>query len=232
MTAPAILSRTLTNTFGETRADAQYIGDLNNFGTFDIALNGTLAKRDKGDFYSFRVTSSSADLRLATIDQASGSTSSSTSSTAPSNLTDLISSGQLRYQLYTSTGKLIADSNPNAGDLHTAYQNLTNATNLSLNRGTYTIKVSPGNNAVANTAYDYIFSLQASGSPIPDNAPLTSREEFQTTAGPATTNTNPLTSQGWLPTVLTPTNTASSMFSALGNYVTNPGTGGSINLLA
>jgi len=224
MTTPIVLARTITNTLGETRNDAQYIGDLNSYGSFDIALTGHLAARDKGDYYSFRVTTSNVYVRLAAVEQASGSSSTGN----PSSLTNLVNSGDLRYQLYTQTGKLIADSDPGAGDLYTAYQALTSATNMALTRGNYTVKVSPGQNAASNTAYDYILSLQSASTPIPDNAPSASTEEFQTTANAATQQTNPLATQtnGWLPTVLAPTSSTNSLFSALGNYVNVPRVGG------
>jgi hypothetical protein len=235
MTGPVVLSRTITNTFGEIRQDAQYIGDLNNTNTFNIALTGTLAPRDKGDFYSFRVTTSNTFVRLAAIQQAdtsSTSGSSATSSTTPSSdLTDLVKTGVLRYQVYSQTGKVIADSNPNAGDAYTAYQSLTTGTNLSLGRGTYTVKVSPGDNADSHTTYDYLFNLEADATPIPDGAGVTSREEFQTTASAATNPTNPLQTTGWLPTVITPTSTTTSLFSALNSLAANPSAlGGSIDV--
>jgi len=227
MTGPVVLSRTITNTFGETRQDAQYIGDLNRTGTFDIALTGTLAPRDKGDFYSFRVTTSNTFVRLASLQQTdpsttSGASATSSTTTTPTDIADLVKSGVLRYQLYSQTGKVIADSDPNAGEAFTAYKDLTSATNLTLAHGTYTVKVSPGKNAVSKTTYDYLFSLQASGTPIANGAPVTSREEFQTTASAATNPTNPLLTTGWLPTVLTPTSTTTSLFSALGNLIASP----------
>jgi hypothetical protein len=102
---------------------------------------------------------------------------------------------------------------------------------VSLNIGTYTIKVSPGANATPNTAYDYIFSLQAAATPIPDNAADASREEFQTTANPATANTNPLGSTtGWLPTVMSPASTSLSMYQSLENYISSPGIGDAVDV--
>jgi hypothetical protein len=234
MTGPAVLSMTITNTFNETRSNAQYIGDLNNYGTFEIALSGTLAARDKGDYYKFRVTTDNTYVRLAAINQADSSASSSSSSSAsPSSLASLVGAGQLQYQVYNSTGRLIANSDPSSGAAYQAYQALTSAASLSLNTGTYTVKVSPGANAAPDTPYDYIFSMQASATPIPDNAPDASREEFQTTANPATTNTNPLgSSSGWLPTVMSPATTSLSMFDSLENYISSPGIGGTIDVSA
>jgi hypothetical protein len=227
MTSPAVLSRTVTNTFNETRLDAQYIGDLNNYGTFDIALTGTLAFQDKGDYYDFRVTSNNTDLLMATLNQATGTSSTATtstpaSSTAPATtaqtgLTQLVSTGQLRYQLYTQTGQLIADSDPTAGQAYTAYQALTSGKNLSLNAGTYTIKVSPGPDAQPHTSYDYIFSIRAGSTPVSGNTPLTSREEFQTTANAATENLDDYGS-GWIQTVLSPSSASGSMFQTLDVY--------------
>jgi hypothetical protein len=234
MTGPIALTRTISNSFDETRMNAQYIGDLNNYGTFDIALSGTLAFQDKGDYYNFRVTSSNTNILLTTVQQtasgksgsssssSSGSTSSTGSNTAPAttsptSLTKLVNSGQLRYQLYTQTGQLIADSDPNAGQAYTAYQKLTSETNIVLNAGTYTIKVSPGPNALAHTSYDYLFSIRAGSNPVAPNAPITSREEFQTTATPATANLNAATT-GWIQTVLSPTSAAGSMFQTLDVY--------------
>ncbi len=229
MTGPAVLTRTISNSFNETRLNAQYIGDLNNYGTFDIALSGTLAFQDKGDFYNFRVTSSNTSVLLTTLSQpttSSSSTSSSPSSTGsttapgtttPTDLTQLVTSGQLRYQLYTQTGQLIADSDPSAGQAYTAYQNLTTGKNLQLKAGTYTIKVSPGSNALSHTSYDYLFSLVAGSSPVAPSAPVTSREEFQTTATAATANIDAVGS-GWIQTVLSPTSASASMFQTLDIY--------------
>lgn len=233
MTGPVALTRTISNSFNETRMNAQYIGDLNNYGTFDIALSGTLAFQDKGDYYNFRVTSSDTNILLTTVQQAGASSSkssdsSSTSSTnsastgstpapattAPTSLTQLVTSGQLRYQLYTQTGQVIADSDPNAGNAFTAYKDLTSGKNLQLNAGTYTIKVSPGTDALAHTSYDYLFSIRAGSNPVSPSAPITSREEFQTTATAATAHISSGTT-GWIQTVLSPNSAAGSMFQTL-----------------
>lgn len=236
MTGPVVLSRTITNTFNETRSSAQYIGDLNNYGTFDIALTGTLAVRDKGDYYQFRVTSDSTYLRLAALGQTtSGSSSSSSAASSSSNgitgaLTSLISSGQLRIQLYSQTGQLVADSDSSAGSAYTAYQALTNG-NLQVNTGYYTVKVSPGENATPNTAYNYLFSIAAGATPVASNAAESAREEFQTTANPASSSTlSSSQTNGWLPSVLLPSNTSTAVFSSLENYVSNPEIGGSIDV--
>lgn len=231
MTSPIVLSRTITNTYNETRAQAQYIGDLNNYGTFDIALTGTLAPRDKGDYYMFRVTSSNTYVRLAALGQNDSSASSSGS--APTSLTSLISSGQLRYQLYSQTGQLIADSDSGAGQAYTAYQALTSGTNLELQAGYYTVKVSPGENATPQTSYGYLLSLQAGATPIANGDPDAAREEFQTTANPATGSSNPLSAgSGWLPSVLISSGTSANMFSTLQSYVSNPEIGGAVDVTA
>jgi hypothetical protein len=221
MTGPIVLQRTITNTFNETRLDAQYVGDLNNLGAFDIALTGSLVPRDKGDYYSFRVTTGDTNVLLTTVEQTGGSSSTngSTSSTSKSqNLSALVANGQVRYQLLSQTGQVIADSDPSSGKAYAAFQAFTSGKNLPLPEGTYTVKVSPGPNAIPNTTYDYIFTLRAGRSPVSPSSPVTDSEEFQTTADAATANTDESVSGAWLPTVLSPSSTSTSLFDTLDVY--------------
>lgn len=241
----SVLTSTIQNTFGETRTDAQYIGDLNNRQTYRIDLTGSLVPRDKGDYYKFRVTANNTNIRLFSFEQTAGSgTTAANSSSTPQgtaanpldtgNLTSLVDQGQLRYQLYTQTGKLVADSSPGSGNLFHAYQNLTSSTNMQLSTGTYTIKVSPGPNANPHTTYEYLFTLRGDGSPITDTSTDATRRAFDTTATAASNKDTTVTlgSAGNATILSTNAGVSESLFTTLQNSASGQTSGSTINLLA
>jgi hypothetical protein len=147
-----VLSRNISVAPSLTRLDATYIGDLDD-GYSMIDLNGSLPARDRGQYYSFRMTRAGL-FRLDLTAALPGSTD-----TDPKTPPDQA----MRVQLLNSAGRVLADSDPSAGDKYAAYQKLTSDTNLRLSRGTYTVRLLRGSAGDSATTYKYSLTMQAGG---------------------------------------------------------------------
>jgi hypothetical protein len=155
MSNPVVLSRTATDVAYETRQQARYIGDLND-GTLRVDLSSALTKRDKEDFYRIRVTTSDTFVRLYAMERISQNGGESKD----------IDPGQVRYQLLNSAGRILADSDPSAGEAYQRYQDLIGDNNLQLGRGSYILRVSRSATADSSANYAYDLTMRGNWQPL------------------------------------------------------------------
>jgi hypothetical protein len=174
MSNPVVLSRTATDVPNETRQQARYIGDVND-GTLRVDLSSALTKRDKEDFYRIRVTTSDTFVRLYALERISQNGGESKD----------IDPGQVRYQLLNSAGRVIADSDPSAGEAYKRYQDLIGDKNLQLGRGSYTLRVSRSATADASANYAYDLTIRGNWQPLKLGAADNSLRVYSTIETPA-----------------------------------------------
>lgn len=115
---------------------ATNIGSLTK-DTNRLNVFSTLASGDPSDFYKFSVPTA-GDATLGSV----GSVGTGT-----------------RVQLMNAQGTVIADSNKDSGDAYAAYQKLQDG-KLSLDKGTYTLRVAREKGVASNTDQDYGLQLQ------------------------------------------------------------------------
>lgn len=199
MSNPVVLSRTAADVAFETRQQARYIGDLND-GTLRVDLSSALTRRDKEDFYRIRVTTSDTYVRLYALERISQNGGESKD----------IEPGQVRYQLLNSAGRIIADSDPSAGEAYRRYQDLVGDNNLQLGRGSYILRVSRSDTADASANYAYDLTLRGNWQPLKLGAADNSLRVYSTVETPAPASSfQPSTGPG-LPTIFSVS--ASSIF--------------------
>jgi hypothetical protein len=176
MTDQIVMTRTSTDVANERRADARYIGDIND-GTYRIDLSSALTKNDREDNYRFRVRTPDTFVRLFALEQ----------DTKNGVAGDSAPDGAVRYQLMNSAGRVIADSDHQAGDAFKQYQDLIGNNNLKLQQGTYNLRVTRGANGDSSKDYVYNLALRGNWQPLKDGAPDNSLRVFSTTESPAST---------------------------------------------
>lgn len=175
MTVPAVLSRYTQDLSPDGRAYARYIGNLEQ-GRSNLSLNSSLTQGDRQDWFRFRVTENSY-LHL-TSGEVIGDKNNQGAEVAPD--------GTVRYRLLSPSGRVIADSDPNAGAAHDAWVKLTSDDNLKLSKGTYNLQVSRGKSAVDVKNYIYSLTMRSNVDPVTADAPNTAIREFLTTETPPT----------------------------------------------
>ena len=173
MTSPVLLLRYTEDVGFDTRLAARYIGNLED-GRSKVSVNSSLRPNgDRADHFRFRVTADGF-VRLSTGELVG----------EDGKGIDVAEEGTVRYQLLSASGRVIADSNPDSLEFE-AWQELTSDTNLGLSRGTYTLRVARGGEAVDIKEYVYSFTLRSGPDPIAAGADETASREFLTTERPA-----------------------------------------------
>lgn len=173
-TDPVLLTRYTQDLSSDIRGLARYIGNLEQ-GRSKVSVNSTLSVGDRVDHFRFRVTGGSESVRIRTGELIG--TAGEGKDVAPN--------GTVRYQLLSPSGRVIADSDPNAGEASEAWRDLNSDANLRLNRGSYTLRVSRGREAVASKEYIYSFTFRSGDAPIAEDTEETAFREFLTTERPA-----------------------------------------------
>jgi hypothetical protein len=174
MSDAVVLDRTTTDVPYETRSQARYIGDLND-GSLRVDLSSALTKRDKEDFYRIRVLTPDTFIRLYALERISQNGGDAKD----------IDPGQVRYQLFTTAGRLLADSEPSAGEAYDNYQALIGDKNLKLNRGSYVLRVSRSSSGDASANYAYDLTIRGNWQPLKTGAADNSLRVYSTTEKPA-----------------------------------------------
>ncbi len=172
---PTLLSRYTQDVAGiDSRMVARYIGNLEE-GRSKISVNSALSKGDKSDHFRLRITGADQWVRLSTgelLDDGGESIG-------------LAKDGEVRYQLRSPSGQLMADSDPNAGAAYEAWVKLTSEANLKLNKGYYTLSVQRGPDGVDAKEYIYSFTFRSGVDAITNDTPELASREFLTTERPA-----------------------------------------------
>ncbi len=173
MTTPTVLLRYSQDIATDTRMLARYIGNLED-GRSKVSVNSTLSLRDKVDHYRFRMTTDGlVRIRTGELVGAGGTGA------------EVAPNGTVRYQLLSPSGQVVADSNPDAGAGNDAWQKLISDDNLSLVKGSYTLRVSRDKASIDSKEYIYSFTLKSGQSPITSTTPEAASREFLTTERPA-----------------------------------------------
>ena len=173
MTSPVLLLRYSQDLATDSRLVARYIGNLED-GRSKVSVNSLLSVGDQADYFRFTMTADG----LAKI--TTGEVVNGTDGT-----TQAAKDGTVLYQLLSPSGRVIADSNPNAGAAYEAWQKFTGDANLQLGKGSYTLRVARGKDAVASTDYVYSFTMRSGQDPITADSAETASREFLTTERPA-----------------------------------------------
>lgn len=155
----AFLQRPSQDIPNEGRFDARYVGNL-DVGRSSIGIRSDLSVGDKVDQFRFRMLNN-ANLSLSSVVLQPAATGSGVK-------TDPAPDGTTRIQILGVGGRIIADSNPNAGSAFAAYQKLTSTSNIQLQKGDYTVKITRGPASRNNTDYTYLVSLRTGpiGQPV------------------------------------------------------------------
>ena len=172
-TTPILLSRYTQDIRLDSRMLARYIGNLEQ-GRSNVSVNSALSVGDKVDHFRFRVTSDQF-VRLTSGELVG----------AEGRGVDIAKEGTVRYQLLSASGQVRADSDPNAGAAYEAWQDLNSGTNLKLAKGSYTLRVARGREAISSKEYIYSFTFRSGVEAIGDNQKDTASREFLTTERPA-----------------------------------------------
>lgn len=106
--------------------------------TSRLNVFSSLASNDPADFYKFTVTSK-GEATIGTVGDAG-----------------------VRVQVMDRQGKVVADSNVNAGDTHDAYKKLQGGT-LTLDKGDYTLRVARDKDVPVKDAKSYGVQLRMGG---------------------------------------------------------------------
>ena len=172
-TTPVLLTRYSQDIGFDSRMLARYIGNLEQ-GRSDVSVNSALSVGDKTDHFRFKVTSDQF-VRITTGELVG----------AEGRGVDIAKEGTVRYQLLSASGQVRADSDPNAGAAYAAWQDLNSATNLKLAKGSYTLRVARGREAIPSKEYVYSFTFRSGVEAIDNNQTDTASREFLTTERPA-----------------------------------------------
>lgn len=176
-TDPVLLSRFTQDLSNDFRGVGRYIGSLEQ-GRSKVSVNSTLSVGDRWDHFRFKVTGNTERLRIRTGELVGKDGEGK----------EVANDGSVRYQLLTISGRVLADSNPNAGEAYDAWTKLTSDDNLALGKGSYTIRVSRDREAVNSKEYVYSFTLRSGDSPITNDTEESALREFLTTERPALTD--------------------------------------------
>jgi hypothetical protein len=170
MTTPTVLLRYSQDIVNDTRIQARYIGNLEE-GRSKVSVNSTLAaSTDRVDHFRVRMISDGfVRIRTGELvgDRGEG--------------TEVAKDGTIRYQLLSASGRVIADSDPDAGAAFEAWEDLNSDTNLELGKGSYTLRVSRGKLSVDQQEYVYSFTFRSGETPVTDETPELASREFLTT---------------------------------------------------
>ena len=172
-TTPVLLSRYSQDIGFDSRMLARYIGNLEQ-GRSNVSVNSALSVGDRTDHFRFKVTSDQF-VRITTGELVG----------AEGRGVDLAKEGTVRYQLLSASGQVRADSDPNAGAAYQAWQDLNSETNLKLAKGSYTLRVARGREAISSKEYVYSFTFRSGVEAIDNDQTDTASREFLTTERPA-----------------------------------------------
>ena len=172
-TTPVLLSRYSQDIGFDSRMLARYIGNLEQ-GRSNVSVNSALSVGDRTDHFRFKVTSDQF-VRITTGELVG----------AEGRGVDLAKEGTVRYQLLSASGQVRADSDPNAGAAYEAWQDLNSETNLKLAKGSYTLRVARGREAISSKEYVYSFTFRSGVEAIDNDQTDTASREFLTTERPA-----------------------------------------------
>lgn len=173
MAGVALLSRYSQDVVADGRAAARYIGNLEQ-GRSRVSVNSGLVAGDREDYFRFRMTAAGfVRLRTGELvgDRGKG--------------VEVAKDGEVRYQLLSGSGRVIADSDNRSGAAYDQWLALTSDRNLNLARGSYTLRVARGTAAVERREYVYSFTLRSDQEPVTATSPDRASREFLTTERPA-----------------------------------------------
>jgi hypothetical protein len=172
-TTPTVLVRYTQDVGLDSRGMARYIGNLEE-GRSKVSVNSSLSVGETQDYFRFRVNADQfARLRTGELVGEDGEG------------LDVAKDGTVRYQLLTASGRVIADSDPDAGAEFEAWNDLTSDANLELSKGTYTVRVARDRDAVHSKDYVYSFTIRSGVEPVTDDSAELASREFLTTERPA-----------------------------------------------
>src|SRR5262249_41088659 len=103
MTNPVLLLRYTQDLASDSRLVARYIGNLED-GRSKVSVNSSLSVGDQTDYFRFNMTKDGL-ARIRTGEVVNGT----------DGTTQAAKNGTVQYQLLSPSGRVIADSNPNAG---------------------------------------------------------------------------------------------------------------------
>lgn len=172
-TTPIILTRYSQDIGFDSRIQARYIGNLEE-GRSNVSVNSALSVGDRADHFRFKVTSDQF-VRISTGELIG----------SQGRGVELAAEGTVRYQLLSASGQIRADSDPGTGAAYQAWQDLNSETNLKLAKGTYTLRVARGREAIASKEYVYSFTFRSNVEAIDNDQTDTASREFLTTERPA-----------------------------------------------
>jgi hypothetical protein len=173
MTTPTVLLRYSQDLASDSRMLARYIGNLED-GRSKVSVNSSLSVKDRADYFRFVMTTGGlAKIRTGELVGSDGSGA------------DVAKDGTVRYQLLSPSGRVVADSDPNAGAGYEAWQKLSGDENLQLAKGSYTLRVARGREAIESKEYIYSFTIKSGQTPITATSPEMASREFLTTERPA-----------------------------------------------
>jgi hypothetical protein len=183
----SLINRPSQDVASDTRLTARYIGDLDGgFSGLEVVSSLT-GGGDQQDYFRFRATRTSfVRFGAAAFEQ-------------PTNGDQLPAAAKtVRFQIYNQTGRLVADSDPNAGTAYDQYKKLTSDQNLSLTKGNYVVRVMRDTQSKANTTYNYTLTLKSDSLRITDDTTRHAARIFRTTERPgavdaSTDSTSPVT---------------------------------------
>ncbi|MBL8988032.1 MAG: hypothetical protein SFV24_12850 [Gemmatimonadales bacterium] len=170
---PVLLNRYTQDLSSDSRGLARYIGNLEE-GRSKVSVNSSLSVGDKADFFRFRVTSDQF-VRLSTGELVG----------EKGKGVEVAKKDTVRYQLFSASGQVVADSDSGAGEAYDNWVALNSGKNLELTRGTYALKVARGTEAINAKEYVYSFTFKSGVEAIADDAAETASREFLTTERPA-----------------------------------------------
>ncbi|MHB1330187.1 MAG: hypothetical protein ACYC2K_18460 [Gemmatimonadales bacterium] len=178
-TSPVLLSRYTQDVGGlDSRMVARYIGNLEE-GRSKVSVNSALSKGDQSDHFRIRVTGDDQWVRITTGELFDGG----------DDAVEVANNDEVRYQLRSPSGQLMADSDPNAGAAYDTWVKLTSEENIKLNKGYYTLSVQRGPDAVEAKEYIYSFTFRSGVDAITNDTPELASREFLTTERPAAVDT-------------------------------------------
>ena len=175
MTVPTVLTRYSQDPgASDSRGLARYIGSLEE-GRSKVSVNSALSVGDRSDFFRFRNTADGY-VRIRTGELVGNDRNEGS---------ELAKDGTVHYQLLSQSGRVIADSNPETGSAYEAWQKLNSPDNLRLGKGSYTLQVSRGKEAINSKVYIYSLTLRSNVEPITNSSPESASREFLTSESPA-----------------------------------------------
>lgn len=131
-TTPTVLLRYTQDVRSELRGLARYVGNLEQ-GRSKVSVNSSLSVGDREDYFRFKVGNDQF-VRLRTGER-EGSKGTGD---------EVAKAGSVRYQLFSASGQVLADSGPASGAAFEHWEKLNGETNLSLGKGSYTLRISRG----------------------------------------------------------------------------------------